>query len=161
VTGTITEDLSYHKSGQHEFHIENLKMKLPVDKKVITPFIAKRIYRNKSKIMGQPLIETSCAQLLIILIIAYIFGDISVVPFMTNLLVLPLVPMLMAATFLAGMTDIIIPSMAGLVIVWARWLLVYIISATNLLSTFSGAIVKLNISLFQLVICYGLIIVCA
>jgi len=51
--------------------------------------------------------------------------------------------------------------MAGLVIVWARWLLVYIISATNLLSTFSGAIVKLNISLFQLVICYGLIIVCA
>ncbi len=125
---------------------------------VLAPLIAKRLYKGEPKLVGQLLIETCCAQILTFPIIAYIFGDVSIISILANLLVLPLVPLAMSVTFLAGVANMIVPSIAGLIAMPARFVLNYIVQVTNALSTVPGALVKLNISLSQLVICYGLII---
>jgi competence protein ComEC len=128
---------------------------------VLAPLITQRIFNNQPKLFGQLLIETTCAQILTFPIIAFIFGDISVIALVANLMVLPLVPLSMATTFLAGATNMILPNLSGLAAFPARWLLGYIVEVTNLLSRFPGALVELNITLLQLAMCYGLIgIIC-
>ena len=124
---------------------------------VLAPLVTKRLFKSEPKIIGQLLIETCCAQLLTLPIIAYFFGDISIISVLANLMVLPLVPMTMALTFLAGVSGSLLPDLAVLIALPARYLLSYIVEVANLLAKTPNAVVKLSISLPQLAMSYGLI----
>jgi len=125
---------------------------------VLAPLITKRYFKEQPKLVGQVLIETTCAQILTFPIIAYIFGDVSVIALLANLLVLPFVPIAMLATFVVGAMNMVLPSLVGALIIPTNYILGYIIGVTNLLATVPSAVVKLNISLTQLFLSYSLII---
>jgi competence protein ComEC len=126
---------------------------------VLAPQATARIYKNtEPKLLGQILIETCCAQLLTLPIIMYIFGDVSVISIMANMLVLPFVPLAMALVFATGMSTMLTITFSGLIALPARWLLGYIVAVTELLAKVSWALVEININLGQLVTIYLLIV---
>lgn len=76
-------------------------------------------------VLRQVIGETFSAQLLTLPIIVVTFGVVSNVALLANLLVLPLVPLAMLLTFVAGLAASLVPAVAGLVALPAYWLLSY------------------------------------
>ncbi|MDO4271474.1 MAG: ComEC/Rec2 family competence protein [Candidatus Saccharibacteria bacterium] len=80
----------------------------------------------------QILIETGCAQAATIPIVALFMGNISIVGLLTNILVLPLLPLAMLLTFIAGIAATILPlTLAGIMVQPATWLLDFIIGVAK------------------------------
>jgi competence protein ComEC len=83
---------------------------------VIAPAVAARIGDPKP-VLVRLFIESFSAQIITLPLILYIFGNLSIVAPITNLIILPLVPLAMATSFLAGLAGMIIPPFAG----WLAW----------------------------------------
>ncbi len=83
---------------------------------VLSPAIEARLGHPKLVIV-RLFIESTAAHILTIPIILYFFGQLSVVAPLTNLIVLPMIPLAMAASFAAGLAGMIIPAFAG----WLAW----------------------------------------
>lgn len=83
---------------------------------VLAPAVEARLGNPKSVLL-KLFIESVAAQLLTIPLILYIFGQLSIVAPLTNLLILPMVPFAMAVSFAAGLAGMIIPPFAG----WIAW----------------------------------------
>ena len=91
----------------------------------------------------QILVETTSAQIVTLPIIAWFMGEVSLVGLVTNILVLPLLPLAMALTFVSGVGAIILPlSWAQVIAVPARWLLGFIISVAQWGATLPGASIE-------------------
>lgn len=88
----------------------------------------------------QVLVETTSAQIVTLPIIAWFMGEVSLVGLVTNILVLPLLPLAMALTFVSGVSAIILPlNWAQVIAVPARWLLDFIIGVAQWGATLPGA----------------------
>lgn len=124
---------------------------------VLAPLIIKRFFRSPPKLFGQLLIETSCAQLMTLPVVAYIFGDISIVSILANLIVLPLIPFAMAATFLAGLSGWVLPQIAAIISIPARFVLTFIVEVSAVLAKVPSALVEFELTLHQMVSIYCLI----
>lgn len=124
---------------------------------VIAPRIIARL-KNKPNPIKQLFIEAFSAQITTWPLIAYVFHQFSVVALISNMLIMPLVPFAMAASFSAGIIGMILPFFAG----WISWpaslLLHWMISAISWLSAISGSVVPATLSLGGLIWAYGLII---
>ena len=83
---------------------------------VLAPAIWQRFGEPKS-ILFKLLIESICAQILTIPLILFTFGQLSSVSPITNLLILPLVPVAMLVCFVAGLAGMLIPAWCG----WLAW----------------------------------------
>jgi competence protein ComEC len=85
-------------------------------------------------------IETLSAQLLSAPIIALMMGQFSPYGMLANLLVLPVVPLAMFMTFVAGISGCILPVFLARIIAWpATQILNYMISVAKWVSEFPGA----------------------
>jgi competence protein ComEC len=65
----------------------------------------------------QVFIETLSAQLLTLPLIAFVFGQYSPLALLANVLILPLIPLAMLLTFIAGLAGVLFPFMAE----WIAW----------------------------------------
>jgi competence protein ComEC len=83
---------------------------------VAAPAIEARLHHPKS-ILIRLFIESSVAHILTFPLILYYFGQLSIVAPLSNLVILPLIPLAMAVSFLAGLAGMIIPAFAG----WLAW----------------------------------------
>jgi competence protein ComEC len=83
---------------------------------VLAPAVEARLGHPKP-VAVRLFIESFTAQVLTIPIILYFFGELSIVAPITNLLILPLVPLAMAVSFAAGLAGMIFPPFAG----WIAW----------------------------------------
>lgn len=83
---------------------------------VVAPAIEARLRHPKSVVI-RLFIESSTAHLLTLPLILFMFSQLSIVAPLTNLLVLPLIPLAMATSFLAGIAGMIMPAFAG----WLSW----------------------------------------
>lgn len=90
--------------------------------------------KEKIGLVRQILIETVSAQLFTMPIIVLSFSQISNVAIFSNLLILPLVPITMLATFVAGVGVLIVPFFADFLALPAIGLLKYMIFAVNKLA---------------------------
>ena len=91
----------------------------------------------------QILVETTSAQIVTLPIIAWFMGEVSLVGLVTNILVLPLLPLAMALTFVSGVSAIILPlNWAQVIAVPARWLLDFIIGVAQWGATLPGASIE-------------------
>lgn len=70
---------------------------------------------KKPHTIRQLLIETSSAQLLTLPIVALIAGQYSGLSLLANAVILPLIPLAMLLTFIAGLVGLLVPSIAGVV----------------------------------------------
>lgn len=125
---------------------------------VIGPLITRRIYKTKEPtLVGFLVIESFSAQLMTIPIIMYIFGEVSIISLLANVLLVPLVPLAMGLTLVAGLAGMLIPQISG----WFAWptrvLLTYMLDMVSLLSRVPHALRQQLLKLWQMLLLYGFI----
>lgn len=83
---------------------------------VVAPAVEARLNHPKPVIV-RLFIESLAAQILTLPLILCFFSQLSIVAPLTNLIILPLIPLAMAVSFLAGLAGMFIPAFAG----WLSW----------------------------------------
>jgi len=114
---------------------------------------------KKPGTIRQILGETISAQLVTAPILIISFGQLSNVAIISNLLILPFVPITMLLTFMAGVSSLILPvSLASVIAMPATWILNYMVCVTQYLASLPWAMSQLTISWWIAAIYYGLIV---
>jgi competence protein ComEC len=125
---------------------------------ILAPLSSRYLFGNKKPgFIGQVLIETVSAQILTAPILIAAFGQISNVAIITNLLVLPLVPLAMLLTFVAGMGSLATPSLAVAIAAPATWLLGYMVNVAQFFAGLPWSITAFKLEWWGVVICYVII----
>lgn len=131
---------------------------------VLAPAIQKRFWKKKEpKIMAQIVLSSFCAQAMTLPYIMFVFHQVSLVSLITNMLVLPLIPLAMGLTALAGVVGMI-PFLKelGFVLAWpANILLRGILDGSVLFSRVPHASVQIVATLTTMILMYGLVILVA
>lgn len=113
---------------------------------------------KKPGIIRQILGETISASIVTLPILVLAFGSLSNVAVIANLLVLPLVPLAMLLTFIAGLSTVILPQFAELFGLPAEWLLKYMLMVIDYLAGLSWAQSTVDITAWMAWLAYALII---
>jgi competence protein ComEC len=96
----------------------------------------------------QIMIETVCAQIMALPIIMVIFGELSLISVIANMIVVPFIPIAMAFTFIAGLSQILIAPIAAWVAIPAKVLLTSMTTIIELLARVPWALIEVNVSWF-------------
>ncbi len=102
---------------------------------IIGPLITRKLYGGKEPpLIPQILIESVCAEAMTLPLILYIFGQMSLVSLLSNMLIVALIPLAMLLSLIAGLAGMLAGNVAG----WLAWpaqvLLTYMIDVVNMLS---------------------------
>ena len=125
---------------------------------IIAPLIAGRLRDGRELgIVEQIFVETTSAQLLTLPVIMFVFGEVSVVALLANILVLPFIPLCMMAVFLVGMTFFASLYISGTLAAISYIILRYVTSIISLLANLGWALVEVPISLFQMLMLFAFI----
>ncbi len=129
---------------------------------VIAPLLAKRLFGSKqARPLTLLLLESISAQLMAAPLIMYIFGQVSLVGIIANLLVVPLVPLAMLVSLLAGLGGMLLPTLGGWLAWPARLLLTYMLDVVSALSRVPHALALRSLLLWQMLVVYcGVVIFC-
>lgn len=86
-------------------------------------------------------------------------GQFSPYGLLANLLVLPVVPLAMLLTFIAGMAAVILPVGLATILAWpATQLLNYIIGVTQWVASFPGSSQQISFGIWSAVLVFALIL---
>ena len=125
---------------------------------IISPLIVARLFSKQPKLLSLVLIETLCAEIMTLPLIMMVFGQMSVIGLLANLLVVPLIPWAMLLASLAAVAGAAVPELAG----WAAWpaqmILTYILDIVHLLSQIPSIFLHITISPTLMISFYMLII---
>ncbi|MCX6728321.1 MAG: ComEC/Rec2 family competence protein [Candidatus Saccharibacteria bacterium] len=113
---------------------------------------------KKPGTVAQILGETVSAQIVTAPIIIASFGQLSNVAIVSNLLVLPLVPLAMLFTFIAGLGSLLVPAIATFIAMPATWLLRYSVGVTEYLAGLPWVTSVVNLAWWGVGLCYLVII---
>lgn len=101
---------------------------------IAPPLSAWAFRRTQPPLLGQIVIESLCAELMTIPLVLYIFGQVSLVGLLANMLVVALIPLAMLFSLVAGLAGMLAGNIAG----WFAWpaqvLLTYMLDIVNLLA---------------------------
>jgi len=102
---------------------------------VIGPVVMQKLYGEKQPpLLIQIALESLCAEVMTLPIILYIFGQMSLVSLLANMLVAALIPLAMLLSLIAGLAGMLAGGIAG----WFAWpaqlLLTYMLDVVHLLS---------------------------
>lgn len=124
---------------------------------VLAPLLTARLFAKKPGPMGQVVIETISAQMMALPIIAVIFGEISFISLFANALILPMIPVAMFFTFIAGLAGMLVPFISG----WFAWpadfILTFMVDSISLMARVPWALKEVNTNWVQAGIFYGII----
>lgn len=125
---------------------------------ILAPLLQRYFFgEKKPSFVRQILGETVAAFIVTAPILIGAFGQFSNVAIIANLLVLPLVPLAMLLTFIAGIGALIVPSFATVISLPATWLLGYMVYVAQWLSHLSWAQTAVQFSVWAVIGCYVLI----
>ncbi len=126
---------------------------------ILAPLLQRYFFGDsKPGIVRQILGETLSALVVTAPILINAFGQFSNVAIVANMLVLPLVPLAMLLTFIAGVGALVVPAAALTVGLPATWLLGYMVKVANYLSGLPWAVSVVQLSSVGVMLCYvGLI----
>ena len=113
---------------------------------IIAPLITARLFQNKPRLLGQLIIETTSAQIMALPIIAVVFGELSLISLLANVVILPLIPIAMLLTFVAGVAGMLGPFIAGWFALPANTILTFMTDTVAILSNVSWALAEVNIT---------------
>lgn len=105
----------------------------------------------------QVLGETISAQIVTAPLLMYSFGYFSNVALIANLFVLPLIPLAMLLTFVAGISGYIAPWLAEVVALPAQWLLDYMVWVAMTTAGQSWALTEFDMPLWGVGVCFAVI----
>jgi ComEC/Rec2-related protein len=116
---------------------------------VLAPTFTQRFFKKEGKDLSMPVqiaIETTSAQIMALPIIMVIFGELSLISIIANILVIPFIPIAMAFTFVAGVAGAIAPpGLLAILAVPAKVMLVAMTSVIAMLSSIPWALIEVNI----------------
>lgn len=128
---------------------------------IVAPLAQRYFFGDKEPgTIRQILGETICAQIVTLPILVLAFGQFSNIAVISNLLVLPLVPLAMLLTFIAGVVGLALPAAGPIIGLPANWLLGYMIHVAEYLSQLPWAQTQLVINGWAVGICYLMLIMC-
>ncbi len=125
---------------------------------VVAPMIEKRLKRPTW--VKKIIVEAFCAQLLTFPIILSVFHQFSVVGVLANVLVLPLVPLAMLASFVAGVINLLTPAF-GWASLPAYIVLKVMLGVVELLASLNWASISLKVSFATILLLYAAIVIAA
>jgi len=126
---------------------------------IVAPLVQAYFFgKKKPGTIRQILGETISAQIVTLPILILAFGQFSNVAVIANLLVLPLVPLAMLLTFIAGIGTLVVPSFAWVAGLPAQYLLFYMTSVTEYLAGLPWAQMELEIAGWMAVLAYAVIV---
>ncbi|MBP7741148.1 MAG: ComEC/Rec2 family competence protein [Candidatus Pacebacteria bacterium] len=94
---------------------------------VASPLVVSRILFIKNELLRETVATTIAAQVFVLPLLLYETGNLSLVALPANLLVLPIIPLTMLLSFIAGLVGVLVPAVASLVGLPAYICLTYII----------------------------------
>jgi len=125
---------------------------------IMAPLIATWIFKKREpRGLTQILFETLAAYVMTLPLIMFIFGKMSVVALVANLLVVPLVPFAMLFSAITGIAGMINPAFSAWLAIPAKLLLTYILDVAYWLSDLSFSQVLTELTTVQMVVMYGII----
>ncbi len=125
---------------------------------VVAPLLASRLFSRPPRVLAMILIETLCAEIMTLPLIIMTFTQVSLIGLLANLLVVPLVPIAMLLSAVAGLAGAAIPEYAG----WFAWpanlLLTYMLDLVRLLAEVPFASLRTTISPAPMIGLYGAVL---
>lgn len=122
---------------------------------ILAPLACRYFFGDEKPIfIAQILIETMSAFIVTAPILIMAFGQLSNVSLFSNLLVLPLVPLAMLLTFIAGVGALILPCVGWVIAMPAIWLLKYMVGVAGYFANLPWAISKLDMQWWSIAIIY-------
>ena len=113
---------------------------------ILAPLLQRFFFgETKPGTVRQILGETISAQIATAPILIAAFGQFSNVAIIANLLVLPLVPLAMLLTFVAGVASLALPAWGAFVGLPATWLLGYMVEVAQTVSELSWALMEIEV----------------
>ena len=102
---------------------------------VLSPLVTRRLYgAREPRLVAAVVIESLCAEAVTLPYVLFIFGQMSTVGIVANVLIVALTPLAMLLTLTAGLAGMIVPAVAG----WLAWpatlVLTYMLDIAALLS---------------------------
>lgn len=125
---------------------------------VVAPMVLKRMpLRLSGSLLVAVAVESLCAELMTLPYVLYVFGRMSLIGLVANVLVAALVPLAMLLCMIAGLAGMLVPAVAGWFAWPARLLLTYMLDIANILSRIPHVFMQgMVLSLAQLLVLYGL-----
>jgi len=123
---------------------------------VLGPIVTHKLYGDRQPpLIPQVLIESLCAEIMTLPLVLYIFGQMSLVSLLANMLVVALIPLAMLLGFVAGLAGMLIGAVSGWFAWPARILLTYMLDIVELLSRIPHVFVQDKyLSAMDMVLCY-------
>ncbi len=123
---------------------------------VLAPLARQKFFKNKLKgVFGEVLLESTAAQLMTLPLILYIFNDSSFVALLANMLVVPLIPLAMLLSFVAGLAGMLVPAVAGWLAWPAKWVLTYLLDIAGLAARIPHMQFSVTISTTAMIVMYA------
>jgi competence protein ComEC len=126
---------------------------------VLAPMIMVRMQaRYRESLVVAVAIESMCAEIMTVPFVLHIFGQMSFVALVSNVLVVAAIPLAMLLSLVAGLAGMLVPAVAG----WFAWpallLLTYMLDIATLLSKIPHVFVEnVSLSMRMLLIFYAII----
>jgi len=121
---------------------------------IIAPVLIARFFKRTPKLLTSVLIETLCAELMTLPLIMAVFGQMSLIGLLANLLVVPLIPAAMLFSARAAVGGVLAPALGG----WLAWpanlLLTYILDLVHILSSIPSIFLRVGISMTIMISAY-------
>lgn len=126
---------------------------------ILAPLMQRYFFGTKKPgIVRQILGETISASIVTLPILIYAFGQFSNIALLTNLLILPLVPLAMLLTFVTGIGGIALPGIASIIGAPAQLLLTYMTNVVHYFAGLSWAQTTIEIQAWMVWTAYAVII---
>ncbi|HEY5667951.1 MAG TPA: ComEC/Rec2 family competence protein [Candidatus Saccharimonadales bacterium] len=110
---------------------------------VLGPLVTRRLCGGREpKLLLAVIIETVCATVVVLPYSLYIFGQVSVVGLLANVLVVPLIPLAMCLALIAGLGGMCLSMVSGWMAWPATFLLTYILDIAAFLSGLPHAYIE-------------------
>jgi len=124
---------------------------------VLAPMLMSRLsQRVRNSVIATIAIESLCAELMAVPYILHIFGQMSFVALVSNVLITAFIPLGMLLALVAGLAGMLVPAFAGWLAWPAQFVLTYMLDIASLLSRIPHVFVEnLAFSLLQMMVFYG------
>ena len=126
---------------------------------ILAPLLQHMLWHGAEKpgAVMQVIVDTMSAQIATLPIMVLAFGHYSPYALLANLLVLPLIPLTMLATFIAGFAGLVLPAAAHIVGLPATLVLRYMTWVIARVADLPGAQGDISINIYIAGVCYALI----
>ncbi len=121
---------------------------------ILSPLFVARFFKKKPNFLAMLLIETMCAIILTAPYVAWLFGKVSLIAPLANIIVGPLIPLAMITIFIAGVVGVFFPVLALWLAIFPRALLTFIVWVVEKLSQVPGAQISVSIGAVETIVMY-------